>query len=283
MHHLDEHTLEMFVLLPDRFAPEQLAEIRAHLHACPGCRAVEAGLRQFHAALREGEGVDPALVRRMMDEILPAPRVIRLHQYRARPDARIVGAKHTTVLAAMSPKPQPHTLHGTVATLASETNQTLVRIRREGREHAYRLYVLADDPRKRDSVLVTLPPLGEFVTDTNGQVAFELEAANEPIDWGEVEGLLKLPLAMFSFLIDELPLDYAFLRSDEEGKAGYTVTVEAKDSRLYLDVRGEAGAGVPSVALIRSAAGALLAPLDKGSAAIALTGEEGSVVVRLYS
>lgn len=279
MHHLDEHTLEMFVLLPDRFAPEQTAEIRAHVQTCPGCRSVESGLRQFHEALSAGTRPDPDLLRRMMEEVLPLPRVIRLSPYHARPDVRMAPGGHTTVLAAMTPKQHLPALDETVATLASEPDKTLVRIRREGQEHAYRMYVLSDDPRKRDSVLVSLPALGDFVTDRNGQVAFEIRAEHEPSDWAQVEGLLKLPVAVFSFRSVDLPLHHQIRRQKPAGEDQCDVEFSLSDGHLHIAVRGT---GVPSTALVQGSAGTTLTTLFQGSGDILLKGGEGPVMVRLY-
>lgn len=282
MHHSDEHTLEMYVLEPDRFAPEQLAELRSHLQQCSGCRAVEEGLRQFHEELRRAPGSSPDAVPRMMEAILPTPRVIRLHPYHAKPHAGALNSSYTTVLAAMTVKSHAPQLNETVATLASEPEQTLVRIRREGREHSYRMYVLADDPRKRDCVVVSLPAVGEFVTDQNGQVSFEIGASDEPVDWGQVEGFLKLPVAVFSFHAADLPLAHAIRHNAGKGTEEYVVELDVDDGRLCIRVRGGEGSNIPTTALLKMASGISVATLVHGTGEIALKGEEGSLMLRLY-
>ncbi len=55
MHHIDEHTIELYILGSD-LVKKQIAEIEAHLKECHGCRALVEQMEAFYQNAEEGLG-----------------------------------------------------------------------------------------------------------------------------------------------------------------------------------------------------------------------------------
>ncbi len=280
MNHIDEHTIELSIVAPERLHAATLVEIREHLARCPGCRAVEEAQREFYATMVTAGALEKDLLAEVMKKIIPSATTIRLIPFRPRPDMHTLHGRYTTVLAAMTPRTLARGFDETVATLASEPENTLVRIRREGDAHAYRLYVHTEDPHKREVVLISLPDIGEFVTDDRGQVGFELQPAMEPRDWSQIEGLLRIPVATVTFGRNDLPLEKSIAYTKGENDHHCTIEVTNNGDLIRVRVYDEGNPALPAVALVKTPSDAVLSILIHGAGEF--PAGEGDFVLRLY-
>jgi hypothetical protein len=185
MGHIDEHTIELFVLRSGKLSEATRADIASHLETCAGCRSLADTLKEFYGEFGAETRTMEGSVEHVMERIYPLPSAVRLTPYRPRPSLPSGAGGYTAILAAATPTHSSGT--ETVATLASEEHKITLRVRREGKPNAFRLYLHTQDPRWRKGVVVTIPGVNaEFPLDESGQVTIELPEETVPKEWTEV-------------------------------------------------------------------------------------------------
>ncbi len=283
MQHPDEHTIDLYVVRSLRLTDGERATMRSHLAACPECAQLAMRLEEFYQDLASF----PAVAESSTTEVLARSRdnsvVLRLVPYRPRPDTAGLRLGYSTVLAAMTGR--DHTLHlnETVATLAAEADRTLVRIRREDRAHKYRLYVHTEDPARRDGMVVTIPGLGDFVVDEQGQVEFEVREEEEPQDWSLLEAVARIPVTTLDISPDRIREG---ITSDMVGTSLWgpvTLNYSWSSGMLAIEGRLPEGAGTLKFAVCRvPGERPVMVLLQGGKGSVAFPPSQRPLQVRLY-
>jgi hypothetical protein len=235
MPHIEERLLEAYARQSEKLPDDARQLVEAHLTACAACRSIAEFLLAFYVDLRESPREAAPQVQRLVEALFPFPYVISLQPFQPKLEAISFGDGYTTVLAAMSPS-LPRRFQ-TVATFAAEPQNTLVRITHDNVTDVFKLYVLADDPRKREWAIVSFPQLAvDFVTDDKGRVAFQLSAQARPENWAALEAILRLPVAEAHLALDRLQPIVA-QQSLETMAADYAVALSYSDKILTIAVR----------------------------------------------
>lgn len=235
MRHIEEELLEAYVRQQENLSVDVRQSVGAHLTACAACQSIAEYLRTFHADLRESPREVSPKVQAGIEALFPLPHFIPLHPFRPKMETIAFGDGYTTVLAAMSPE-TPRRFQ-TVATFAAEPQNTLVRITHDKVTDVFKLYVLADEPRKREWAIVSFSQLAaDFVTDDKGQVAFQLSGQARPENWAALEAVLRLPIADAHPALDRLRQNSS-LQSLETTAGDYVVALSYADKMLTIAVR----------------------------------------------
>jgi hypothetical protein len=204
MTHIEELILEIYAHHPEKLDAEGRRTVQAHLNICTACRSIANFLHEFYASLAALNDTVSPPVEALVGKLFPAASIIPLYSFRPQHKAELFDSRYTTVLAAMS-LDAPRLRFATVATLASEPQKILVRILLDNEANTFKLYVLADEPRKREHAIVSFPSLAvDLATDEKGQVTFELSKAQMPENWATLEAVLRLPLVKFHLTSDQL-------------------------------------------------------------------------------
>jgi hypothetical protein len=235
MRHIEEQLLEAYVQQPENLPGDLRQSLEAHLAACVACQSIAEFLRAFYADLRESPPAVAPQVQALVEAFFPLHYIIPLHPFQPKLEAISFGDGYTTVLAAMS-LATPRRFR-TVATFAAEPQNTLVRITHDNSTDVFKLYVLADDPRKREWAIVSFPQLApDFVTDDKGRVAFQLSTHARPENWATLEAVLRLPIAEVHLAFDRLQQNSA-PQWLETTAADYAVALCYADKILTIAVR----------------------------------------------
>lgn len=235
MNHIEEQLLDAYARQPENLPGDIRQSVEAHLAACAACRSIAEFLSAFYADLLESPHEAAPQVQALVDALFPLPHVISLQPFQPKLEAISFGDGYTTVLAAMSPT-TPRRFQ-TVATFAAEPQSTLVRIMHDNAADIFKLYVLADDPYKREWAIVSFPQLAaDFVTDDKGQVAFQLSAHARPENWAALEAILRLPIAAAHLALDRLQ-QHSSPQFLETMAADYAIALSYADKTLTIAVR----------------------------------------------
>lgn len=194
MEHIDEHTLELMVVEPERFPPSRRTEILSHINDCPGCRALHEEIRSLHQDLRDQQGQTTPMIGIAIRKIFANLPVIHLTHFH--PHLQVpAGASYSGILAAMAPETLSHEGYETVATFASEADHILLRVRQDAGNRRVRLYYHAEDPKCQVGPVVTLPALGaDAVIDDHGRSEFRIDTPRSPREWSQLEALVAFPV-----------------------------------------------------------------------------------------
>lgn len=277
MDHIDEHTLELIVVEPERFPASRLTEVMAHVNECPGCRAVHDEIRAIHLGLHEQRDRPSLMLATALGRVFPHPCVVRLTQYH--PHLQVpAGASYTGILAAMAPESMSHEGYETVATYASEADHILLRVRQDAGNRRVRLYYHADDPMHQQGPVITLPALGaDVVIDDSGRSEFRIETPRSPREWAQLEALVAFPVCSL------IRTEGGLVTITQESAHTYEVVLEPQNS--LLEIRCVHASAAPPIrrAVIRVAEEKpIVVEMDSGRASIASVDPAKSLLIRLY-
>jgi len=231
MKHIEEETLEQFILHPEGMDAKTEQGLRAHLDHCPVCTRTVEFLRSFYADLNTLRYVPGERVDRFVRALFQAPNIIPLHPFVYQPDAEPFDSGYTTILAAMSVETARQRFE-TVATLFSGREKILVQVMHDRESDSFKLYVQSDDPRKRSYSIVSLPELPiELVTDQRGHVSFSLREDLRPKNWSSLNAVLHTPIAEVS--LSERELHSPIERRTE---SGHVLSLSLVNGVLTVDV-----------------------------------------------
>jgi hypothetical protein len=282
MRHIEEQLLDVYAWQPEKLPGDLRQSVETHLAVCVPCQSITEFLRAFYADLRESPCEVAPQVRGLVEALFPPPRVIPLLPFQPKLEAVSFGDGYTTVLAAMSPA-APRRFQ-TVATFAAEPQNTLVRITHDNVTDVFKLYVLADDPRKREWAIVSFPQLAaDFVTDDKGRVSFQLSGQARPENWAVLEAILRLPIAEVHLALDRLQQNSAppFL---ETTAADYAVSLSYADKILTIAVRSMKTQAqvIQRVAVQATSGPTFLVTLRDGKGELNLDALSETLTLRLY-
>ncbi len=278
MVHIDEHTLEMLILEPERFQPAERAVLAAHISVCPGCHAVHEDLMTLHGYVRESQGQPTPSLVAAMKRIFARGTMVSLTPYH--PHLQVpAGGSYSGILAAMAPESMSQEGFETVATYASEVNHILLRVRQDASNRRVKLYYHADDPLCQLGPVVTLPALdADAVIDDQGRAEFHIEAPRTPREWSQAEALVAFPVC-------------SAVRAEDgtvhvENTPGHSYDVSLEPSGALIGIRCSDGPTMPGIrrAVIWSAEGLpLLVGLTGGRASFLDPAPGRKLVIRLYT
>ena len=233
--HIDEATLESFVLRPDALPASIRQRIEGHVSGCPGCRTLLGSLRELHDDLSRTHALPSPAVERFLDELNSSTQFIRLVRYSPRPEtsARL---PHIEIQAAMADTSQRLAGYETVVTLASEMERLLLRVQLDHVSGKVRAHLHAEDPRKREGAIVSFPALGtEVVVDEQGKMAFEIPQQPSPAEWSTIEATVLLPMATVEVRVPDIGSNPS--RAYFESRTGsYDVSLKRDAGSLDLTV-----------------------------------------------
>ncbi len=278
MAHIDEHTLELLILEPERFPEAERAVLTAHAGVCAGCRAVYEDLLALHGHLRDSQGQATPSLATAMQRFLGPHAVVRLTPYH--PHLQVpAGGSYSGILAAMAPESMSHEGFETVATYASEVNHILLRVRQDASNRRVKLYYHADDPLCQLGPVVTLPALdADAVIDDAGRAEFPIEAPRTPREWSQAEALVAFPVC------SAVRAENGTVSVDNTPGHAYEVAIESSGDQITL--RCSDGPSMPGIrrAVIWSAEGkAVLIHLTSGRGVFPDPAPGKRIVVRLYT
>lgn len=212
MSDITEKEIEQYIRYPESLDAERRLQVKQAIQA-------SAEYQEIAAFFREYDRLFTDIVRQKCRS-----HVVDLHFFR--PDSSS-GSSNRLVLAAQAGREQAQQLR-TVATLASDENQTLVRILREDAE-TYRIHVISPLLESGDISILSFADLGiDLVISEEGRLRFSPDFDLESYDWSSASFSLRLPVKAFS-----IPLE----GENEDKKAifenpPYSLVVEQQGSRL---------------------------------------------------
>ncbi len=282
-HHLEEHVIETYVARPQSLGLNVQHDITAHLELCPACRSIADFLREFYEEWEHTKERFSPEVDEFVAKLFPSAHIVPLYAYRPEPAQSFASDAYTVVMAAMTSRPATQRFE-TVATLASEQKDTLLRILRDRASNTCRLYILAEDRRKYAHVIISLPDLAiEAVADENGRATIALAEQSMPENWENIKCVLRLPLGEFDITAEQLrqaSQENPFLWKIDDYQiqivyANDTLTIETGPSRT--------GARTSPLAVIGGPAGGLFfGALQNGKGACPLNSLPHKLTIRLY-
>jgi len=184
--HPDEEKIEQFALNPSALSTGKRDEIQEHIRQCFLCERIYTFFSEFYAGHKENTLEPSSMIYEFIAGIYP---VIPLSPFAFRQNAD--QKMYMTVLAAMT---TPHVIDRftSVAVLASEAHQAVVRVLQDTTTNRYKIFVITDDPDKRSHALLSFPDLSlDFVTDDRGQLEVDYPVDN----WKSNKGFLRIAIA----------------------------------------------------------------------------------------
>jgi hypothetical protein len=185
----------------------------------------------------------------------------------------------------MTPPTGSHTRFDTVATLASEEEKSLLRVRLDRATHSIKLYLHTDNAAKRDGAIVSLPSLSsDIVLDERGQGEFTLAHESAEPMWSTLEALIRLPV--FSFALSARHFTTGpVCRQQAGGVSGNcAATLTHRNGRFGVTVAAQANGPLLTTAVIRGSSGeTYFIALQDGRGEIALPILPSEFVIRFYS
>jgi hypothetical protein len=282
-HHLEEHVIETYVARPQSLGVNARQDVAAHLEQCKACRKIADFLREFYEERESTKEKHPAGIDNFVAKIFPSAHIVALYPYRPEPASVSASDAYTIVLAAKSPKPAPPRFE-TVATLASEQKDTLLRILRDRESSALRLYILSEDRRKYAHAIISLPDLAvDAVVDEKGQAIISLAGRLIPRNWEGVKCVLRLPLG--EVRINAGQLREASQENPFKGKIeDHEIKIVYSQDTLAIEADPfRSGARTSTLAVIGGpASGLIFVALQNGKGTCALPSLPIELTIRLY-
>lgn len=213
-----------------------------HIRNCPVCRRRFLFLREMHEGfVRESMNPPDRRIASGLEPVEPA-REIHLKLFTSAVELHDIEQGRTVVLLAAEDDLENGADANTTTVFVSEKERIIMRAVPD-RQGTYRLFVLADDPGKRDCVLIAVVDAdGErAVVATDHQGVAQLSSAS-PIPWKHTSVHLRLPIARFR--------PDGTCPSDSPDAAGnYSLVVQEKDDMVRLVLQG-GGAREPGYVLL---------------------------------
>ena len=257
MMHIEEYMLERFVLSPQHMDAKTTLAVQSHIDQCTACRETVQFLKSFYTDLKSLDYTASPRTERFLQSLFPSTAVIHLKPFRPQPEAASSDARYITVLAAMTEQAVQHRFQ-TRATLASEQDGTLVKILHDNVANSFKLYILANDDRRRKHALVSIPALSiELVTNEHGQSSFSLPEAMGETDWNSVTAFLHLPVAEYTVSGAEIvgaTSERPIVLGHADGTK-YTLVLSHAKGKIRLDASSTRSEAPPNRALLMESQG----------------------------
>jgi hypothetical protein len=281
--HLEEQMIEAYVRRPQSLDASMRQDASAHLERCLACREIADFLREFYEEWERAKETSTHEIDDFVSKLFPGAHIVPLYPYRPEPAQGYASDAYTVVLAAMTPKPAAPRFE-TVATLASEQKDTLLRILRDRASNVFRLYILAEDRRRYAHAIVSLPDLAvEAVADEKGHAIISLAEHAIPKNWGEMKCVLRLPLG--EVRVDTEQLRETSLQSPFMGKIeNHEIKIVYSQGTLTLETDpSRPGARTSTLAVVGGpASGSFFVPLQNGKGVCPLPSLPHELTIRLY-
>jgi hypothetical protein len=274
MKHYDEEILEKFALKPVLFNERMRKEIRTHFRECSLCLAIFKYFYDFYKDFNESSARKSPQVERFVGSLNPVIPIAGLDARKHREPGM-----YMSVLAAMSAT-QGSDRFRSVATLASEEQQAVVRILQDNSTKKLRFFVLTDDPRKRSHALLSFPEISaNFVTDRRGQ----LEVDFPHLQWDRIRGFLRIAVGIHTINTQNLTGRNGGKYYDLNGEL-HTVTVAYQDKKLHITTSRKRNYTPDlSIAVISGENDhTYFIPLKKGAGDCTIPLLPGTLTLRLY-
>jgi hypothetical protein len=224
MKHFDEEILEKFALKPVLFNERMRKEILNHLSECSLCHGIFRYFFNFYKGFNESSARKSLGVECFVESLNPVIPIVNLDARKHREPGM-----YMTVLAAMSAALESDRFQS-VATLASEKQQAIVRILQDNSTQKLRFFVITDDPRKRSHALLSFPEISaDFVTDRWGQ----LEVEFPHLQWDQIRGFLRIAVGIHTINTQNLTGRNGGKYYDLNGEL-HTVSVAYQDKKLHI-------------------------------------------------
>lgn len=281
MKHIDENTLERFVLQPGRLDKELVHSIGEHLSQCRTCSETLEFLTSVHSDLNSLDYHNQNRIDGFVRALFRTSNVIPLVPFKPRLDLNAFDGKYTTVLAAMT-KPVDQSRFHTLGTFASQTENAVLRVTHDRQAQALRLYVHSEDPRASAYSIISTPELStDFVTDVHGHLTIAATETLLNADWNSLKPVLHLKVA-------EYPLSVATLRTATRDhplviKSDPAVVLEAWiiNGELVFQVE-TSGSGFSRAVVEYSIDKKVLVNMVNGTGKCAFDTSVDKVVIRFY-
>jgi hypothetical protein len=270
MHHT-EYDIELLAVRAD------LREADPHLRECAACREKLEFILRLHAGFVEASAAppDPRIADRLAGN--PKPGEIRLTPYHPPVEVRMTREHHHIPLLAARSDPDPGAPPETAAVFASEADGVLLRVVAEPAPGVFRLFLLADDPKKQALNLIGLvTPSGYHTvtaTDVTGAAVLE---SREHLDWNRISVLLSLPVTEFA-------LDAPLVPGEQTDPAGTGMLVEANGTTLRIRFRSAAVPAFRRALVLHRTGMAELLESVGGSFLLSTSSAATATAVRLFA
>lgn len=274
MKHYDEEILEQFILNADSINPQTRNEISAHCIECSNCRVMLEYFAEFYNAFNTLSENVTSEVDEFVAGLYPVIPISAFNVQEHR-EPKV----YMTVLAAMSAT-QGSDRFRSVATLASEEQQAVVRILQDNSTKRLRIYIITDDPPKRSHAVLSFPEISaDFVTDSRGQI----EVDYVPSNWKDMKGVLRLTVAEHSIPAQNLNYDNGGGDTQVDGGL-HAVAVTYRDNKLHITtLKKKHYAPDLNVAVISGEKDVnYFIPLRNGKGECMISSLPESLMVRLY-
>ncbi len=197
MKHIHEDILERFILHRDTMGGQEVRPIEEHLSACPACRERLSFLQSIHDEMDSLSYEDQGKIGEFIGEMFKTATVIPLVPFHAGPSPETAGSKYTTVLAAMTTPQHKYRFH-TIATYASQSENTVLRVTHDKKTETLRLSVQSLEMDQGAYSIVSFSELAsDFVTDENGSVVVGLNDSLMHTEWNTLKPVLHLKVLEF--------------------------------------------------------------------------------------
>jgi hypothetical protein len=272
--HIDEEILERFVINPAVIDKNLRIGIERHLHACSACRIIHNYFADFYKEYKKTSGVRSPAVDEFVSGLYP---VIELSHYTVQSEE--TPKVYLTVLAAMTAV-QESDRFVSVATLASEEQNAVVRILEDKSTSRLKIYVITDDPTRRSHAILSIPELSaDFVTDSRGQLEVKFPKSN----WQQLKGLLRLAVSHYELSPDDTR------RINTDGGISvigslHRIILSYRDRMLELYIEEKKSYGPKlNLAVITGDNGVTyFIPLKEGRGTCSIRSLPASITLRLY-
>jgi len=174
------------------------------------------------------------------------------------------GAKSPLVLAAMSSSPKVGRVE-TVATLASEEDQTVARVLRNRKEREYKIHLIrSEQPADDEQTIFTIEDLNmDMVLDRSRHLAVKGNPRLDELDWEQSAFNLRMALGKYEFGEPEIK-EEGF--SENLDLAHHHISIQISNGQIDVDIQ-------PKETMAPVISRVLITGRESGSRLIRLHGE----------
>lgn len=218
---ISEEEIERFVRFPDTLSDEEAERIQSAIAEDKELRQLADWFADFYHEL-------DALALPVSQNTLIPLRPIGKEQAGS-------GANSPLVLAAMSSSPKAGPME-TVATLASEEDQTVARILRNREEREYKIHLIrSEQPTDDEQTIFTIEDLNmDLVLDHSRHLAVEGSARLDELDWEQSTFNLRTPLGKYEIGEPEIKEEGYFETLD---LAHHHISFQISNGQIEVDMQ----------------------------------------------
>lgn len=276
MEHIEENILERYLRRPERLDASVVQTVRAHLESCAVCANTLDFLKAFYNELDGHAYVRTQKANAFVNSLFPPSNVIPLRPLVYKPDTSSHDSQFITVLAADTATQHRYS---SSLTLHSEEENIVARILYDKERDSYKLFVVSDDVRKREYVVVSFPELSvECVTDKNGFVEFKLLSRFSSRDVNAMQAVLFTPVTKMDFVSKELGNHNSITRTESD----HTLTLRYEKGTLHINVAAGSGKMITRALITDNDERNILVSLQNGEGSCSIGNISGVLTIRLY-